>query len=262
MRISRIDIGPQTVDKAIAVIEAIAANQPVEVKRLSKLLSIPVPTMYRFIVALERGGYAARIPGNGKYQLGFSLIRLAGIALKSFQLSDVVHPVLTDIASKTKESVSFQIRWGTHAICLDCVEGQQSIRLSIRVGRISPLYAGAGARLLLALVKGEEREKIFNSLTLKPIGPGTITSKDELKKRLLIAGKRGYEISEEELTEGARAIAVPVFDCYGDVAGVITVMGVKYRMGKKQLHEILSILKGAGEKLSGKLPPAVALGAV
>ncbi|MFQ5850357.1 MAG: IclR family transcriptional regulator [Candidatus Binatia bacterium] len=244
----------QTLGKAMKVIEAVAAHQPVEVRRLAELLSMPLPTVYRFISSLEENGYVERLSGNAKYQLGLAFVRLGAIALRPFRLSDFVHPVLKDVAMRTGESVSFQIRRGTDAICLDYVESDHSIRLSMRVGQLTPLYAGSGPKVLLAHADEGERERIIRECMLKRIGPKTIRSKQRLRQRLNSIAQRGYDISQEELTENARGVAVPVFDSSSKVIAALTVSGPKYRMGRRQLLNTLAVLRDAARELSNKFP--------
>lgn len=251
----RIAQKPQTLSKAIAVIEAIAATQPVEIKRLSELLSIPLPTLYRFISTLEKTGYVARIAGNGRYQLGLSFVKLGQVALRPFRLTEFVHPLLKEVATQTMETTSLQIRRGDEAICIDCVESESTIRFFTRIGQVRPLYAGAAPKVLLAYLEDEDREKVIKALTLKKVGPNTIRSKDDLTKRLTAIVKRGYEVSEEEVTDGARAIAVPVFDSSRRVVAALTVLGPKYRMGKQQVSNALQVLRDSARQISDKLPP-------
>lgn len=244
----------QTLVKAMRVIETVAVHQPVEIKRLARLLGMPLPSVYRFIATLEDNGYVKRLSGNAKYQLGFAFVRLGAIAVRPFRLSDFVHPVLKRVAVRTGESASFQIRQGAEAICLDYVESDHSIRLSMRVGQLTPLYAGSGPKVLLAYTDPTEREGILRECVLKPIGPKAIKSKRELRQRLKSIVERGYDISQEELTENARGVAVPVFDTSATVIGALTVSGPKYRMGRKQLLNALTVLKHASEELSDKFP--------
>lgn len=246
---------PQTLFKALAVIEAIAANQPVEIRRLRKLVNMPAPTLYRFISALDEAGYVTRIAGNGQYQLGFSLVKLGQVALRSFRLTEFVHPLLQEVVAQTTETASLQIRRGDEAICLDCVESESTIRFFTRIGQVRPLYAGAAPKVLLAYLEDEERKKVINGLTLKKIGPNTARNKAELAKRLTAIVKRGYEMTEEEVTEGARAIAVPVFDSSKRVVAALTVLGPKYRMGNKQVLKVLEVLKDSASQIADKLAP-------
>lgn len=238
------------------VIEAIAAHQPVEAKELSRILKIPLPTLYRFMAALEANGYVTRVPGNAKYQLGLSFVRLGATALQSFHLYELVHPILREVAEQTQESSSLQIRKGKDTICVDCVESTQRIRFSPQIGRISPLYAGAGPRVLLAYMEGEKKEKIVENFVLKKIGPRTITNKQELKRKLEEILRRGYAVSEEELTESAVAVAVPVFDIANQVVAALTVNGPKFRMTQRQIENAVIVLRQAAEKLSRRLPRA------
>lgn len=244
----------QTLDKAMKVIEAIAAHQPVEAKELSRILKIPLPTLYRFIATLEANGYVARVSGNARYQLGLLLVRLGAIALKRFHLSELIHPVLREVADQTMESSSLQVRKGMDTICIDCAESPQRIRFSPQIGRIRPLYAGAVPRVLLAHMKERERIKIVESLTLKKIGPKTLTDKHALKKELEDTLKRGYAVSEEELTHGAVAVAVPVLGIADSVVATLTVNGPKFRMRQRQIQNAVNVLKQAAVKLSHQLP--------
>ncbi len=245
---------PRTLVKAIKIIEAIASNQPVEVKRLSKLVKVPLPTAYRFISMLEENGYVARSAENGKYRLGLAFVKLGAMALRPFHLSEFARPILREIAASTGESVSLQIRRGSEAICIDYVESEHSIRLSQRIGQVTPLYVGSGPKLLLAYATEEERESLIRAMPLKKIGPKTITSKVELRRRLQEIRQRGYDVSEEEMTEGARGVAVPIFGSAGHVVAALSVSGLKYRMGKDAIAKALKILKGASKRLSGQLP--------
>lgn len=253
----KIENKPQTLLKALKIIEAIAASQPVEVRHLSRLVGIPLPTTYRFVATLEENGYVRRGPEDGKCQLGLSFVRFGAISLRSFHLGELVRPILREIGTQTGESVSFQVRKGAEAICLDCVESEHSIRLSQRIGQVTPLYAGSGPKVLLAYTSDIEGEKIIKSMRLVKIGPKTLSSKAELKRRLIQIVRRGYDFSEEEVTEGARGVAVPVFGSSGNVVAALSVSGLKYRMGKAQLISAIKILKGSAERLSSQLPLAL-----
>lgn len=250
----RIENKPQTLAKALKIIEAIASNQPVEIKRLARLIDVPLPTAYRFISTLQESGYVARTGENGRYQLGLAFLRLGAMVLKSFQLSEFARPILREIAAATGESASLQIRRGAEAICIDYVESEHSIRLSQRIGQVTPLYAGSGPKVLLAYTSEEEREKLIQSMRLVKIGPKTLSSKAELRRRLIQIVRRGYDFSEEEVTEGARGVAVPVFGGSGNVVAALSVSGLKYRMGKAQLINAIKILKGSAGRLSSQLP--------
>ncbi len=94
-------------------------------------------------------------------------------------------------------------------------------------------------------------------MRLVKIGPKTLSSKAELKRRLIQIVRRGYDFSEEEVTEGARGVAVPVFGSSGNVVAALSVSGLKYRMGKAQLINAIKILKGSAERLSSQLPLAL-----
>lgn len=240
----------QTLKKSIQVLNTIAANQPVDAKKLSKLMRVPLPTLYRFIQIFEENGFVGRGVDNSTYQLGLSLARLGAIALQPYAIAEMIHPVLQNVADKTGESSSLQVRRGTETLCIDCVESTQRVRFSPQIGRISPLYAGAGPVVLLAYMPEAEREKFIDRTALKAIGPKTITSKAELRKKLREVIKQGFAFSEEELTEGAVAIATPVYDVSGRVVASLTVNGPKFRMKGQTILRHVKILKRLAQSIS------------
>ena len=241
----------QTLEKSIQVLNTIAANQPIDVKKLSKLIGIPLPTLYRFIETFEENGFVVRVADNSTYRLGLSLARLGSLALQPYHISDIIHPVLQKVAEQTGESTSLQVRRGMDTLCIDCVESTQRVRFSPQIGRISPLYAGAGPVVLLAYMADADREEYIDRTVLRGIGPKTIKSKDELRKKVKEVIKRGFAVSEEELTEGAVAIAVPVYDVSGLVVASLTANGPKYRMKGKTVLRHVKALKRFAQSLSG-----------
>lgn len=240
----------QTLRKSIQVLNAIAANQPIDVRKLSKFMEIPLPTLYRFIETFEENGFVAKVADNSTYRLGLTLARLGAIALQPYHVADIIHPVLQKVAEQTGESSSLQVRRGMDTLCIDCVESTQRIRFSPQIGRISPLYAGAGPLVLLAYMEEREREKYIDRTVLRGIGPKTVRSKDELRKKTRDVIRRGFAVSEEELTEGAVAIAVPVYDVSGRVVASLTANGPKFRMKGKAILQNVKILKRFAQTLS------------
>src|SRR5699024_11263870 len=69
------------------------------------------------------------------------------------------------------------------------------------VGQLSPLYAGASAKVFLAYFSETYLEKYLNELTLEPITENTIISKKVLIEELNKIKEKGYEIGRASCRE-------------------------------------------------------------
>lgn len=94
---------------------------------------------------------------------------LAGGALPGgFDINNVVEPTLRELSQATQESASFYVREGSERACISRVEGPQSVRHHVRIGRRLPLALGAPGRVILAF--SGEREPQVSSVAAPVFG--------------------------------------------------------------------------------------------
>src|SRR3712207_1534331 len=70
----------QSVDRALSVLEILAAHGEAGVTEVAAELGVHKSTAFRLVAVLESRGFVEQLADRGKYRLGFGVVRLAGAA--------------------------------------------------------------------------------------------------------------------------------------------------------------------------------------
>ncbi len=214
-------LGVAAVDRALSILGAfVDSESALSLSLIAQKTGLYKSTTLRLIDSLEASGYIRRL-SSGDYQLGPTLFRLGMQYQKSFNLADFVLPELQELVRETVESASFYVRDGQNRLCLFRVDSPQAVRDHVRMGDELPLRKGAAGHVLTAFESG--------------IAVARIAAKD-----------RFVTVSIGERQPDLAAVAAPVFDAAGSLAGAINVSGPKIRFTKVAIAEISnSVLKHA-----------------
>jgi IclR family transcriptional regulator, KDG regulon repressor len=199
------------------------------IEEIAQRLDLPKSTSYRLVRALQERGFLEKA-GTSQYQLGAVFIGLSRVALSSNRdLRLMALPSMKRIAEAVQESVSLMRLMNGQVVCIESIEGQYALRVSIQPGRTQPLHAGASSRVLLAYLPEEEWDKHFE-FPLERYTATTITSMEDLNESLLSVRAQGYAISDGEIDVGARAIAVPLMNNRDEVVAALSIEAPATRM--------------------------------
>lgn len=140
--------GVAAVDRALRVLLAFREGDTgLTLGELSRRTGLYKSALSRLMVSLERHRFAQRLP-DGRFGLGPSLHRLAGLFERSLDPGSAIEPALHALAEETGESASFYIRERQFRLCLMRVDSGQNVRDHVRVGSLLPLDRGAAGRIL------------------------------------------------------------------------------------------------------------------
>ena len=128
--------------------------------------------------------------------------------------------------------------------------------IDLGVGSRLPAYCTSMGRVLLAALPGPELESYLLKVQLRRRTPQTVTDKERLRQILIEVGREGYALTDGELEEGLRSIAVPVRSSGGRVIAAINVSTQAGRVNKSQMvKEFLPLLRKAAQRIGAVLPP-------
>jgi DNA-binding IclR family transcriptional regulator len=235
--------GLQSVRRALRALELIA-----EVARLG----VHKATASRLVATLAERGLVERDPVSEKYRLGFGLIRLAGAAMAGLDLVRTAHPILEDLADRTRETVNLGVLSGDSVVYIDQVAGARSIVAVSWVGRRTPLHCTSNGKVLLAYMNERERDGLL-SKPLEQATEHTVIDPDEIRSQLGEIERRGYATTMEELEEGLNAVAAPIRSVDGEVAAALSVSGPAFRMRPIDLPRIGRLTIDAATAVSRRL---------
>jgi DNA-binding IclR family transcriptional regulator len=139
--------GVGVIDKGVVILRALV-RRPLDLADLQTETGLPRATAHRLAVALEDHGLVRRDP-QGRFCLGFELIRLGRAAEDEFPLADLARPALTALRDATGESVQLYVPDGDGRRCVVSLESTHGLRWIVPQGALLPLDRGSAGRVLL-----------------------------------------------------------------------------------------------------------------
>ena len=233
--------------RVLALMLAFSADRnTLTAREMAAATGIALPSVYRYITLLRETGLLAG-DERGSYRLSARLIGLARAAEAAESLIDVADPVMNQLAADNQETVILVRLIGRSAVCVHRVESAQRLRISFEPGQPLPLYRGASARLLLSGLAPEIRREY-----LAPLAERDQQAAARLEEQIIVAGQRGWAVSEEEIDKGIWAASAPVMQGKRMVA-VLTVPSPLVRAPASLQDQRLGQVRGAATGISEAL---------
>lgn len=224
------------VERVLNILEAFTPAEPqLTITVLSRKLGLNKSTVHRLAGMLAERGFLQRDPETRAYSLGPALLRLTHAALGQRDLVAISYPLMRRLRDQTGETVTLNVLAGRSRICIAQVESLQELRMRLDIGKPVPLYCGAASKVLLAHRAPEEVEAVIRETGLKPLGPGSITDPNHLRRQLEEIRRNGYATSHQERTAGGITLAAPLRDAAGSVTASLGLYAPASRVDHKRL---------------------------
>ncbi|MGH2803098.1 MAG: IclR family transcriptional regulator, partial [Thermoleophilaceae bacterium] len=140
------------------------------------------------------------------------------------------------------------------SLCVDRIETTHSLRLSIDIGRVTPIHAGASAKALLAFLEEPIVEEVL-AQDLPSLAPGTVTDPDVLREQLAEICTRGWASSYEENNVGAWGLAAPIM-VGGSVVASVGFAAPTARHSESAVRSLAKLVREAARDAEARLGAA------
>lgn len=227
----------------------IGLDRHVSLGQLAEAAGLNKTSVYRALRTLMESGFVEQDPETQKYRLGVGVLGPAAHYLSKVDFRTAARPLVEEFVRRRGETVTLGIPYGDELVFIDRVIGSNDAVFYCDVGRHLPLHCGAAGKAVLAWLPDERREAYISS-GLSSRTPKTITDPDALRAELEGIRRQGYAVSDQEVDLGIRAVAVPVFDFSGQVAGGIAVAGVAARFDEDAIERFAAELVQIGREVS------------
>ena len=234
----------KSVERALAILKTFDEASPfLSAYEIAARVGIPRPSVYRFLKTLCERGFLVEVGDNDlrSFAIGSSLLSLSKVAFGQGELRRVAQPIMQLMADKSGESTYLSVRHGAHAVCIESFDAQAPLRYGGRVGNTYPLYAGS-PKVILAFLDDALRDHLIAGMTLVPITKATITDPGELRRRLSLIRRRGFEISNGEMFPETCAIGAPIFDQNNAAVAVLSIGAPRTRVTAKNKDRLAKIV--------------------
>jgi DNA-binding IclR family transcriptional regulator len=240
----------KTVDRLVRILDAFSSEQASwSLADLSAHLDLPKSTLHRFLMSLEAHGILRRDTDDKRWCLGYRLFVWGSLAAESTGLRHLARPFMRHLVAATGETVILTTYYEQEVICIEKVETNRSVRMTMDVGTRRPLHAGASSKALMAYLPPDEVQSIIDQ-GLSKACINTITDPNVLEDELAKIRRQGYAESQQETDLGAWGVATPVFDGRGDVIAAIGIAGPSSRMSNELVESYVALCKDASQKIT------------
>jgi len=240
--------------RGLAVINAFQERKRhLTIAQISHRTEIPRAAVRRCLYTLIRLGYATN---DGRtYSLLPKVLTLGHAYLSSTPLAVSAQPYLDRISEQVHEACNLATLEGEQVLYLArSTIPQRLISVDLSVGSRLPAYCTSMGRILLAALDDESLNDYLNHADLQPKTSRTLHTPEALWECLQRVRQQGWCLVDQELEQGLRSIAVPVYDSAGHVLAAMNISTHAGRVPASELEKrFLPILLNASRDLSSQL---------
>lgn len=233
-----------SVDSALRLLLLLRRDGSVRVTAAAAHLGVAPSTAHRLLAQLRFRNFVVQ-DRQRVYHPGPALEAVARSAA-SPDLASVAHGHLAELTRITGETTHLLALEGNGTRFLDCVEGDQTVRVGRRIGLLLPAHTTSGGKALLAELPVGALRKLYPH-GLPPARTAALSDLAALRRDLAATRRRGYAINIDESETGVSAVGRTVHDGAGRAVAALAVALPSMRSSRqllthlaRQLHEAVA----------------------
>lgn len=229
-------------------------NDSLTVSELAQRTGLPIGTTHRIaneLVAerlLDRDGTS--------YSIGTGLWEAGELAVVSLRFREIALPFLLSLYEVTGENVHLAILDGFDALYVARLVGPRSVPTISRMGGRLPLHTTGVGKALLAF-QGEEFLTEFFSRPLATPTRHSLGTEAAIRAELELTRQTGYSSTQQEMTLGNTALAVPIFVEDGPPFAAVSLVT---HLARTEVRRNVPLLKAAAAEIGDALRVSLAGG--
>ncbi len=219
-------------------------------------LGLSKAAVHRLLTSLRSRGLLVVDEHSRRYSLGPNALMLGLSALNRLDVRRLAAAELPAISADTDETATLSVRSGHGRIYVDQVTPSREVIMSVSIGVLYPLHAGASSKAFLAFLPAAETSQ-YLSEPLVGLTSSTLTSRKALERDLKLIASRGWAQSAGERQSGAASVAAPVLNHLAEPVGVVSICGPADRFvphAERHANRLLQTTTSLSAKL-GYQPP-------
>lgn len=240
--------------RGLAVVQAFQERKRhLTIAQISHRTEIPRAAVRRCLHTLIKLGYATT---DGRtYSLLPKVLTLGHAYLSSTPLAVSAQPYLDRMSEQLHEACNMATLEGDDILYIArSATTQRLISVDLSVGGRLPAYCTSMGRILLAALDDASLHDYLAHAELQAKTSRTLHTRESLLECLQEVRQQGWCIVDQELEQGLRSIAVPVYDASGQVLAALNVSTHAGRVSRNELEQrFLPGLLSASRELSAQL---------
>lgn len=242
----------ESVDNALRILQLLDARGQLRVYEAAEELGVARSTAHRLLATLRYRGFVAQDAQGHVYRPGRVLAQMGLHAFARRDIRQVSRRHLEELCADLGETVHLMVLEGNGVRFVDGVEGNQPLRVGLRIGILLPAHATAGGKALLAALPTEQVRDLYPR-GVSGLTPVTVQSLPEVEEELDEVSRTGYATNFGESAEGVAAVAVAVRDPLRRPVAAVAVAAPLERMPRARVPGVVSRLQQASLRISNEL---------
>jgi IclR family transcriptional regulator, KDG regulon repressor len=243
----------RAVTRALAVLSSFSAKRMQSLAEVTNATGLDKGTTRRLLLTLMQSGFVVQDSATLQYRLGRAIRDLATSVAGDQDFKVVATPHAASLAAELHMTAFVSVYHDGDVVCLERVHDMKGIEVHWwAIGGTLPYNCGGAPKLLLAYRPADEIARV---LQRDPVAltPKSITDRAVLEAHLARIRQRGYELAVDDVTLGLSALAVPVHNPDGSIAGSLSIAGLTPQMVERGRPVHLKRLKEAADAIERDL---------
>lgn len=243
----------QSVTSALQILEYLAeAGGARGVTEIARSLDMPKPRAYRHLRTLTNAGYLIQDTATEKYRLGGKLMLLGQAALEQIEFVNEARAAMAPLRDRVDQTVTISQAEENGIRILDMLRARSAFEIAVKPGALLDFHSSAQGRLALAYGPPALFQRLRQE-RLRDWTGKTNTDLDQLARDVAAVRRQGWAVAPEQTLRGINALAAPVFDGQGQLAGTITIVGSVQHIPEQPHPEQIEAVLEAARRISRNL---------
>lgn len=243
------------VDRALDVIEFIASlDTEASLAEIMENLAIPRQTLIRILNTLCDRGFLNKSGKRGLYRPGLKFLYLGHRLQSKYDLRTVAWEFMKALSRETRKTIELSTLDHDQLLLLEQIRGSEGVSLYSRVGSVFPFFhAVSVGKIYLSLMSEPKRRAALKKIGMPAVTGHTITDIDVLEQEIREIHKRGYAVENQELRDGVRRVAAPIFNGDGNHVGCIGIAATIFSFDMEDMDRYGQMVLDTAKKISEKM---------
>jgi DNA-binding IclR family transcriptional regulator len=242
----------RTVERTLNILFLIAkATAPLSLGEVSESTGLDKATVLRLLATLEQFRLVQRDDKTRSYSIGSGVWQL--YSYYQSELKTIAESHLRKLRDTTGESVTLVVARGLERVVLMAMEASHELRVVPSLNSVVPVYSGASGKVLMAYLERDKLDSIIEKTDLRPLNAFDVIDRDSFLTNLSQVRRDGYAISIGDVTQGAVAVAAPVFNADGTVLAVVSLRGPESRLTEDRVKKLTPLVIEAADDIARDL---------
>jgi IclR family pca regulon transcriptional regulator len=225
----------QSLERGLAVMNSFSRERTNQtLSEVAQVAGLTRATARRVLLTLTELGYVHQ--SSRSFSLTPKMLDLGYSYLSSLEVVEVAQRPMERLVEEVRESSSMSVLDGSEIVYVARVPTKRIMTIALALGSRLPAYPTSMGRVLLSGLSDSQIDDYIELTRLERLTPRTVTDPDELRSAIDEVRAKGFALVDQELEEGVRSIAAPIFNSRREIIAAINISCHASRVTLEQIR--------------------------